>query len=155
MNKHRHKSIYISNSFSHSPSQTYGFSPNKNTTEEIPQKARKVTQTKTETRRHWADPPAYKHSHVRHLVTIRLSRTTRQALIWNTRFRWSVPTSSCSNWSDRTTESDSGSGPLLLGSIITVLYPPIYYVFMVVYLLPVFRETGLYWTATSHQRKQR
>ena len=41
---------------------------------------------------------------------IRHSRTSRQEFICDTRFHWSAPLSSRSNWSDRTIESYGGSG---------------------------------------------
>ena len=56
-------------------------------------------------------------------ATIRLSRTTRQELVYDTRFHWSTPLSSRGNRSDRTTESDTSSGPkvcLLYGSALGV-----------------------------------
>ena len=37
--------------------------------------------------------------------------TTKQELKYDTRFHWSAPLSSRSNWSDRMTESDGGSEP--------------------------------------------
>ena len=39
------------------------------------------------------------------------NRTTKQELKHNRQFHWSAPLSSRSNWSDRMTESDGGSGP--------------------------------------------
>ena len=45
-------------------------------------------------------------------TTVRLSRTTGQELVYmyDTRLHWSALLSSCSNWSDHTTESESGPG---------------------------------------------
>ena len=57
----------------------------------------------------WRSARPHQFHSLKPRFTIRPSRTTRQELTDDTRFDWSAPMSSRTNWSDRTTESDSKS----------------------------------------------